>query len=242
VWKTEEGTSQAPARGPACRDSPSSDAPLVALSFAPDNNCSPHQNHHHLFTHDNTHHLQRALLITCTPFPNCHSARALSYDCASSDSGHCHLAASPILKQLNQPILTTAHQHRHAIASASSTSQLIHQQLHTAAMSGQGKLDQSLDEIMKDTKPARAGRGRAPRRAAAVKSAAATAAPAGGIAKKTRAPKGPRNAAPVAAAIPVTGESKIIVSGLVSQILPYFLLVRRTTNTITAWGCERTAD
>jgi hypothetical protein len=174
----------------------------------------PHQNHHHLFTHDNTHHLQRALLITCTPFSNCHFARASSYDRAFPDSGHCHLAASPLLKQLNQPILTTAHQHRHAIASSS---HLIYQQPHTAAMSGQGKLDQSLDEIMKDTKPARAGRGRAPRRAAAVKSAAATTAPAGGIAKKTRAPKGPRNAAPVAAAIPVTGESKIIVSGLVSQ-------------------------
>ena len=101
-------------------------------------------------------------------------------------------------------------------------------------MSGQGKLDQSLDEIMKDTKPVRAGRGRAPRRAAAVKSAAATAAPAGGIAKKTRAPKGPRNAAPVAAAIPVSGESKIIVSGLVSCIVLPCLLMRRTTNANTA--------
>lgn len=82
-------------------------------------------------------------------------------------------------------------------------------------MSGQGKLDQSLDEIMKDTKPTRAGRGRGPRRAAAVKAAAATAAPAGGVAKKTRAPRGPKAVAPVAA-VPTTGESKIIVSGLVS--------------------------
>lgn len=97
-------------------------------------------------------------------------------------------------------------------------------------MSGQGKLDQSLDEIMKDTKPARAGRGRAPRRAAAVKSAAATAAPAGGIAKKTRAPKAPRTAAPVAATIPVSGESKIIVSGLVSQATCSCLLMRRIAN------------
>ena len=83
-------------------------------------------------------------------------------------------------------------------------------------MSGQGKLDQSLDEIMKDTKPTRAGRGRGPRRAAAVKAAAATAAPAGGVVKKTRAPRGPKTVAPVAAAVPTTGESKIIVSGLVS--------------------------
>ncbi|KAM0712763.1 hypothetical protein Q7P35_000210 [Cladosporium inversicolor] len=93
-------------------------------------------------------------------------------------------------------------------------------------MSGQGKLDQSLDEIMKDTKPTRAGRGRGPRRAAAVKAAAATAAPAGGVAKKTKAPRGPKAAAPVAA-IPATGESKIIVSGLPedvneSQIKDYF--------------------
>jgi hypothetical protein len=155
-------------------------------------------------------------------FFNCHFVRAPPYDRAFSDSGHCHcnchLTASP-RKQLNQPFTTTAHQHRHVIASTSPPSQPIHQQTHTAAMSGQGKLDQSLDEIMKDTKPARAGRGRAPRRAAAVKSAAATAAPAGGIAKKTRAPKGPRGAAPVAAAIPVSGESKIIVSGLVSQTI-----------------------
>jgi hypothetical protein len=183
-----------------------------------------HLHHHHFFTHDNTNHPQRALLITCTPFSNCHFTRASSYDRAFSDSGHCHchchLTASP-RKQFNQPFTTTAHQHRHAIASASPTSHPIHQQTHTAAMSGQGKLDQSLDEIMKDTKPARAGRGRAPRRAAAAaKSAAATAAPAGGIAKKTRAPKGPRGAAPVAAAIPVSGESKIIVSGLVSQTVP----------------------
>lgn len=91
-------------------------------------------------------------------------------------------------------------------------------------MSGQGKLDQSLDEIMKDTKPTRAGRGRGPRRAAAVKAAAATAAPAGGVAKKTKAPRGPKAAAP-AAAIPATGESKIIVSGLVScPLLHHFCL------------------
>jgi len=101
-------------------------------------------------------------------------------------------------------------------------------------MSGQGKLDQSLDEIMKDTKPARAGRGRQPRRAAAVKSAAATAAPAGGIAKKTRAPRGPKTVAPVAAAIPVNGESKIIVSGLVSRTVFAHHLMRRDANAITA--------
>lgn len=94
-------------------------------------------------------------------------------------------------------------------------------------MSGQGKLDQSLDEIMKDTKPARAGRGRGPRRAAAVKAAAATAAPAGGVSKKTKAPRAAKVAAPAAPAVPTTGDSKIIVSGLPddvneSQIKDYF--------------------
>jgi hypothetical protein len=82
-------------------------------------------------------------------------------------------------------------------------------------MSGQGKLDQSLDEIMKDTKPARAGRGRAPRRAATGKAAATSAAPAGGIAKKTRALRGPKAVTSVVAPVPTTGDSKIIVSGLV---------------------------
>jgi len=105
-------------------------------------------------------------------------------------------------------------------------------------MSGQGKLDQSLDEIMKDTKPTRAGRGRGPRRAAAVKAAAATAAPAGGVAKKTRAPRGPKTVVP--AAVPTTGESKIIVSGLVSKSLLQFH--QSTTNILLARRRERVAD
>jgi len=107
-------------------------------------------------------------------------------------------------------------------------------------MSGQGKLDQSLDEIMKDTKPTRAGRGRGPRRAAAVKAAAATAAPAGGVAKKTRAPRGPKAVASVAAAVPTTGESKIIVSGLVScSPTPIYQSI---ANMLPARRRERVAD
>lgn len=97
-------------------------------------------------------------------------------------------------------------------------------------MSGQGKLDQSLDEIMKDAKPVRAagrGRARVPRRAAAVKAAAATAAPAGGVSKKTKAPKGPKAAAAAAPAVPTSGDSKIIVSGLVSQANSHIHCVQR---------------
>ena len=94
---SEEGTTRLQPRGPSCRDGPSSNPPLVAArfrSFAPDNNYSTTTTSS---PHDNTHHLQRALLITCTPFSNCHFARASSYDRAFSDFGHCHchLTASP---------------------------------------------------------------------------------------------------------------------------------------------------
>lgn len=80
-----------------------------------------------------------------------------------------------------------------------------------------GKLDQSLDEIMKDTKPARQGRGRGRPRKAAVKAAAAVA-PTGGVTKKTKAAKVTRVAATPAVPAPTTGESKIIVSNLVSTV------------------------
>jgi THO complex subunit 4 len=80
-----------------------------------------------------------------------------------------------------------------------------------------GKLSQSLDEIMKDSKPTGGAggrrRGRQPR-SAAVKSKAATKAviaPTGGVQKKTKAAK------PVAA-LPQTGESKISVSNLPEDV------------------------
>ncbi|KAK6437761.1 RNA-binding RNA annealing protein, partial [Oleoguttula sp. CCFEE 5521] len=54
-----------------------------------------------------------------------------------------------------------------------------------------GKLDQSLDEIMKDTKPTRnrGGRTRVQRTASGKTT---TAAPVGGVAKKTKTPRGPK--------------------------------------------------
>lgn len=81
-----------------------------------------------------------------------------------------------------------------------------------------GKLDQSLDEIMKDGGSTR-GRGRGirrnnPRRAAP--GAKLNTAPAGGISKSNRPVKGARSAPTgPALATPISGESKIIVSGLV---------------------------
>lgn len=84
-----------------------------------------------------------------------------------------------------------------------------------------GKLDQSLDEIMKDRKPAAGGRrarsGRLPNRKAAIKSKAATTAviaPAGGVQKKTKGPKPTKAAATTA----LTGESKISVSNLPQDV------------------------
>lgn len=85
-----------------------------------------------------------------------------------------------------------------------------------------GKLDQSLDAIMKD-RPAGARRGgrsgRLPPRKTAIKTKAATAAavaPAGGIAKKTKGARPPRG--PAAAAVPLTGDSKISVSNLPEDV------------------------
>lgn len=90
-----------------------------------------------------------------------------------------------------------------------------------------GKLDQSLDQIMKDTKPTG---GRAPRRPRVPRKAktnakAAIAAPTGGVQKtrtNTRAPK--PNAATLAAN--TTGESKIIVSNLPVDVTETQIKVR----------------
>ncbi|KAK4494198.1 hypothetical protein PRZ48_014496 [Zasmidium cellare] len=89
-----------------------------------------------------------------------------------------------------------------------------------------GKLDQSLDEIMKDSNTTggrgqRRGRnGRLPNRRAAAKAKAATTAvvaPSGGIQKKTKAPK-PAKAPAAAVAPQLTGESKVSVSNLPGDV------------------------
>ena len=75
------------------------------------------------------------------------------------------------------------------------------------------KIDQSLDDISKATRAQRGARRPAPRRVGAK---AKTAAPVGGIQKKSQpAAKGKGAAKTATAALPL-GESKIIVSGLVS--------------------------
>jgi THO complex subunit 4 len=91
-----------------------------------------------------------------------------------------------------------------------------------------GKLDQSLDAIMKD-RPIAAGRKNrrgAPARNAAVKSKAATTAaiaPTGGVQKKTKSAKPAKTT--VVAPVP-TGDSKISVSGLPEDVTEVMIKVR----------------
>jgi THO complex subunit 4 len=92
-----------------------------------------------------------------------------------------------------------------------------------------GKLDQSLDQIMQDTKPAggRGNRQRRPRpaRNAKAKAKAAIAAPTGGVQKTKAASKAPAVAAPsLTKATP--GESKIIVSNLPEDVTETQIKVR----------------
>lgn len=92
-----------------------------------------------------------------------------------------------------------------------------------------GKLDQSLDQIMQDSKPA-GGRGRRagrkpPARRAATKAKAAIAAPTGGV-QKNRANAKTTTTAPTGPAIPASGESKIIVSNLPEDVTETQIKVR----------------
>lgn len=93
-----------------------------------------------------------------------------------------------------------------------------------------GKLDQSLDQIMKDggaTGRRRAERPRTSRRAAQ-KAKAAIAAPTGGVQKNTKAAtkatKTPIMAAPRKPT--ATGDSKVIISGLPEDVRELELKVR----------------
>ncbi|KAJ9192057.1 hypothetical protein DTO166G4_2715 [Paecilomyces variotii] len=75
-----------------------------------------------------------------------------------------------------------------------------------------GKLDQSLDEILSSRRQGNAGRRNARRRSGGAK-AAASAAPVGGVKKNTKGAKPAGKGAPTGPA-GVSGESKIMVSGL----------------------------
>lgn len=94
------------------------------------------------------------------------------------------------------------------------------------------KIDQSLDEIMKDSKTSgvKRGRGRVSTRKAAIKSKAATAAavaPTGGIQKnKKAAAKQPPRGPAAAAAAPQSGPSKIQVGNLPEDVTEALIKVR----------------
>jgi THO complex subunit 4 len=79
-----------------------------------------------------------------------------------------------------------------------------------------GKLDQSLDEILTSQRRNQQGRRRSTRRTAGT-TRPAPAAPAGGIQKSTKPARGANKPTPARGG-GVTGESKIMVSNLVSCI------------------------
>ena len=93
-----------------------------------------------------------------------------------------------------------------------------------------GKLDQSLDQIMSDTKPA-GGRGRGgarkprPARNAKSKAKAAIAAPTAGVQKTRATTRAPQVTAPVLTAS-TSSESKIIVSNLPEDVTEVQVKVR----------------
>lgn len=88
-----------------------------------------------------------------------------------------------------------------------------------------GKLDQSLDQIMSDTKPTgRRGGKRPPPRRAKSKAKTAIVAPAGGVQKARAAPKTAPKGPTLTAA--TSGESKIQVSNLPEDVTETQIKVR----------------
>ena len=84
------------------------------------------------------------------------------------------------------------------------------------------KLNQSLDEIMKDSKTGRKGRGGKPVRKAAAKAKVAVA-PTDGVTKNRRGAR-PVTTAPAVAAPATIGDNRILISGLVSSATCHVLL------------------
>jgi THO complex subunit 4 len=89
-----------------------------------------------------------------------------------------------------------------------------------------GKLDQSLDQIMKDTGKPASSRGRRPRvpRTAKSKAKAAIRAPTGGVQKNRTETRAPTAASALTSK--ATGDSKIIVSNLPEDVTETQIKVR----------------
>ncbi len=104
-----------------------------------------------------------------------------------------------------------------------------------------GKLDQSLDEILTtQRRNQQQGRRRSQRRPAGATNAA-PAAPAGGIQKNAKNARGATKPTPAKGA-GLSGESKIMVSNLVSRDRPSGTTQRRAADMATAQGCFREPD
>lgn len=102
-----------------------------------------------------------------------------------------------------------------------------------------GKLDQSLDEILSTQRSsgARRGAARGPRRSTG--RPAATAAPVGGVQKSSKQ-KGAHASKQAPAKAALSGDSKVVVSNLVSTSTPLFLpCCSVLMNSLAAQGCER---
>ena len=81
-----------------------------------------------------------------------------------------------------------------------------------------GKLDQSLDEILSTQRRAAGGRRRSQRRSSGRPT---TAAPVGGVQKNSRQTRATATKQAPAKAVTGHGESKVVVSNLVSHYLPF---------------------
>jgi THO complex subunit 4 len=104
-----------------------------------------------------------------------------------------------------------------------------------------GKLDQSLDDILKTQRRSatRAKRGRGARRASQPGRADAPAAPVGGVQKNPKQAKGAVKAIPTGPSAG-SGESRIQVSNLVC--IPNPSAAENCLTSISAQGCERSPD
>jgi hypothetical protein len=101
-----------------------------------------------------------------------------------------------------------------------------------------GKLDQSLDEILTSQRKNQQGKRRSQRRTAGTTRPVPTA-PAGGIQKSTKPARGANKPTPAKGA-GLTGESKIMVSNLVSHV--FEISATTSANIAPAQGRFRSPD
>jgi len=102
-----------------------------------------------------------------------------------------------------------------------------------------GKLDQSLDDILSTRRKTAGRRGRGGRRVPNG-TRVTTAVPAGGIQKSAKGARGPTKATVPSGPAAGSGDTKIIVSNLVSGANPLPYQLQQLT--LLALRCERASD